>query len=119
MSWLREVGGPTRASTAVLSWVGLSLNQHPSCPLALLTLFLLFFREPIGKKRSGKDSFSSLLVTPTPPFTHGRGLLLWGELPAPWQPNPCSAAPRGSPAQRAPSIHWDFTAASKPPSHIP
>lgn len=66
-SWLRELSGPTRAEH---SWVGLSLDQHPSCPLALLTLFLLFSREPIGKKRSGKDSFPlccfhQLLLPPT------------------------------------------------------
>lgn len=70
VSWLREVSGPTRASTAVLSWVGLSIGQQPNCPIPLLTLFLLFFREPIGKKRSGKDSFPlcwfhQLLLSPT------------------------------------------------------
>lgn len=57
ISCLREVSGPARARTAMLSWVGLSLGQQPNCPIPLLTLFLLFFRDPIGKKRSGKDSF--------------------------------------------------------------
>lgn len=45
-------------------------NNQPNYPIPLLMLFLLFFREPIGKKRSGKDSFPvrrfhQLLLSPT------------------------------------------------------
>lgn len=93
------------------------LANNPTAPIPMLTLFLLFFREPIGKKRSGKDSFplcqfhQLLLSTPS------RGLLEWGESLAPWRANPQGVELLDT-ACPPPSTRG-FTAASKSLSHTP
>lgn len=124
VSWLREVSGPTRAIIAMLSWVGLSLGQQPNCSIPLLTLFLLFFREPIGKKRSGKDSFPlrqfhQLLLLPTT-VVSWNGARVWPH----GKPASGCVPPQGSPTQCAPSVHLRFHCSlqvltSGPPAVLP
>lgn len=104
--------------------MGLSLGQHPNCPLALLTLFFLFFREPIGKKRSGKDSFPlcwshQLLLPATGQLSccGARSHPIATQAPIPYPLSPCGAPQGGPDAHSSQHCPGGAVSTAGPPVH--